>query len=99
MTNDIDIVMIHRKTNERVKATRYVQGMYPPPKGVKVVHGLRGVLARVSTIDGDHQVINDGDWLLTFPGGHRDLFTDRYVHANYHRHDEPGGPAKPQRLG
>ena len=91
--------MVHRKTGEEVQVEEYTRGMYPTPKGVKVATGLRGPLARVDTIGMEAAIINHGDYLLTFPGGGRDIFTSSYIHQEYRKPEDPDEPAKPIRLG
>ena len=98
MSDHHNRLLIHRKTNERITGSQYRKGEHPPPPGVSVTHGLTGVLARATTVQGDHSVINDADWLLDLPSG-RDIFTNSFVRKHYRYEDEEAGEAKPVKLG
>lgn len=93
------MILIDRKTGEKVEAVQYLQGEHPPPAGIKVTMGLRGVLARVDTLHGEGSVIYDKDWLIMTPQG-RDMLTDSFVQNQYRREDEEEAePDKPVRIG
>ena len=92
--------LIHNKTSEEVQGTQYVQGEHPPPRGVRVTMGLHGVLAKVTTVDGERN-LNHSDWVLRVPGVGIDIFTDSFVRKMYTVVDEDAGsvPDKPLKLG
>lgn len=93
-----EVVLKNRKTGEIVTGEQYTRGQVPNPRGVTVTLGLRGPLARVKTLQGDHQVIQHTDWLIDLPGLGRDIFTDSHVRETYDVADDPEA-GKPVNLG
>lgn len=87
---------VHRKTGEKATAERYIQGVHPPPPGVKVTMGLHGVKAYYAPLDME---LYSGDWIFTMEGGRREVFTETFVHNEFRRADEEDGEAKPIKLG
>ena len=94
------IEFIHRDTSESLRAQQYTKGMHPPPPGVKVTMGLKGVLARVDTPGGRDMEIFPGEWLVLNDNGSHDIITDSYLHDTYRRaSDKPDEGPRPVKLG